>query len=131
MAPLVILVEFLVKPEFASKFGKLIAANAKASVEREPGCRRFDVLQSPAEPRDFWLYEIYDDEAAFDFHLKTRHFKAFAAAIEGQIEQRSLWRLGFNAGSPKPKSKAKAAAGPKARSPKLRKKTSKTARKVK
>lgn len=103
MAPLVILVEFVVKSDFVGKFSRLIATNAKASIEREPGCRRFDVLQGPANPQSFWLYEIYDDDAAFDAHLKSRHFKVFAAAIEGQIERRGLWRLGFHAGSPKPK----------------------------
>jgi len=95
MAPLVILVEFLIKPDFVQRFAKLIRANAKASVEREPGCRRFDVLLGPDDPCRFVLYEIYDDAAAFDRHLQTRHFKAFAAATEGQIEQRSVRRLGF------------------------------------
>jgi (4S)-4-hydroxy-5-phosphonooxypentane-2,3-dione isomerase len=101
MAPLVILVEFRVKPHFAERFGKLISANAKASVEREPGCQRFDVLVGPEDPRRFWLYEIYDDDAAFDHHLQSRHFKVFTEAIEGQIEERALWRLGFHCGTPK------------------------------
>ena len=136
MAPLVILVEFVVKPAFVARFSRLIAANAKASVEREPGCRRFDVLQGPASPQSFWLYEIYDDDAAFDAHLKSRHFKVFAAAIEGQLDGRSLWRLGFHAGSPKPKGRAKAAASAKARKPKAKgrkaaAKTKKTASKAK
>jgi autoinducer 2-degrading protein len=95
VVPLVILVEFLVKPDFVQRFARLIRANAKASVEREPGCRRFDVLLGPDDPRRFVLYEIYDDDAAFDRHLQTRHFKSFAAATEGQIEQRSIRRLGF------------------------------------
>jgi len=95
MAPLVILVEFVIKPDFVERFGRLIRANAKASVEREPGCRRFDVLLGPDDPRRFVLYEIYDDATAFDRHLQTRHFKTFAAATESQIEQRSVRRLGF------------------------------------
>ena len=95
MVPLVILVEFLVKPEFVSRFTRLIRANAKASLEREPGCRRFDVLLGPADPCRFVLYEIYDDAAAFDRHIETRHFKSFAAATEGQIVERSVRRLGF------------------------------------
>ena len=95
MVPLVILVEFLVKPDFVQRFARLISANAKASVEKEPGCRRFDVLLAPDDPCRFVLYEIYDDAAAFDRHIETRHFKAFAAATEGQIVERSVRRLGF------------------------------------
>ena len=44
MRPLVVLVELLVKPSFVAQFRDLIAVNARASLERELGCKRFDVL---------------------------------------------------------------------------------------
>jgi autoinducer 2-degrading protein len=92
---LALLVEFLVRPDFALRFGELVLANARASLEQEDGCRRFDVLVEPADGRRFVLYEIYADEAAFDAHLRSPHFHSFAAAIDGQIEERSMRRLGF------------------------------------
>ena len=95
MRPLVVLVEFLVKPSFVAQFRDLIAANAKTSLEREVGCKRFDVLVEPEEPRRFVLYEIYEDEAAFDEHLASSHYLSFADAIEDEIEQRSISRLAF------------------------------------
>jgi (4S)-4-hydroxy-5-phosphonooxypentane-2,3-dione isomerase len=95
MRPLVVLVEFLVKPSFITQFRDLIATNAKASLEREAGCKRFDVLFDPDEPRRFVLYEIYEDGAAFDEHLASSHYLSFADAIEGEIEQRSISRLAF------------------------------------
>ena len=95
MRPLVVLVELLVKPSFVPQFPELIAANAKTSLELEPGCKRFDVLLDPAEPRRFVLYEIYEDEAAFDEHLVSSHYLSFADAIEDEIEQRSVRRLAF------------------------------------
>lgn len=94
MKPLVVLVEFLVKPSFTEKFGELILANAMASLG-EIGCRRFDVLMASQEPGRFVLYEIYDDEAAFDLHVRTQHYRIFADAIEGEIEERSIRRLSF------------------------------------
>jgi (4S)-4-hydroxy-5-phosphonooxypentane-2,3-dione isomerase len=96
MRPLVVLVEFLVKPSFVGRFRDLISVNAEASLERERGCRRFDVLVDPKEPRRFVLYEIYDDEAAFDEHLASAHYRSFAAAIENEIEQRFVRRLAFS-----------------------------------
>ena len=96
MRPLVVLVEFLVTPNFVKRFGELIAANAQASLERESGCRRFDVLVDPKEPRRFVLYEIYDDNNAFDLHLRSAHYRSFAEAIEGEIEERSVRRLVFS-----------------------------------
>jgi len=45
--PVVVLVEFLVKAAFRKRFRELIGANARASLECERGCRRFDVLVDP------------------------------------------------------------------------------------
>ena len=96
MRPLVVLVEFLVKPSFIAQFRDLIAVNAKASLERELGCKRFDVLVESKEPRRFVLYEIYENEAAFDDHLVSSHYLSFADAVENQIEERSVRRLAFS-----------------------------------
>ena len=93
MRPLAVLVEFLVNPSFVAQFRDLIAANAKTSLKREIGCKRFDVLVDPEEPRRFVLYEIYENEAAFDEHLASSHYLSFADAIENEIEQRSVRRL--------------------------------------
>ena len=37
--------------------------DAKGSVNNEPGCLRFDVIQEGADPNRIWLYEVYVDEA--------------------------------------------------------------------
>jgi autoinducer 2-degrading protein len=103
MAPLVILVEFVVKLDFSESFAELVTTNARCSIEQEPGCRCFDVLRVPDDPRCFWLYEIYDDDAAFDGHLQAQHFKTFATAIDGQVETHRHWRLGFHNDSPAPR----------------------------
>lgn len=93
MRPLVVL---LVKPSFIAQFRDLMAVNAKASLEREVGCKRFDVLFDPEEPRRFVLYELYENQVAFDEHLASSHYLSFAEAIEGEIEQRSIGRLAFS-----------------------------------
>jgi quinol monooxygenase YgiN len=49
------------------------SANATATREREPGCRQFDVCTS-ADDGLVFLYEVYDDRAAFDAHLAAPHF---------------------------------------------------------
>ena len=40
----------------------------------EPACRLFIVHRAPDDPRTFYLYELYDDEAGFQAHLETAHF---------------------------------------------------------
>ena len=72
----VVTVVFKAKPEFRAQFRKAMVENAEASRTREPGCRQFDVCESP-DGAEIFLYEIYDDEAAFKAHLATDHFLRF------------------------------------------------------
>ena len=72
----VVTVVFIAKPEFRADFRKAMVENATASRTREPGCRQFDVCES-ADGSQIFLYEIYDDEAAFTTHLATDHFLRF------------------------------------------------------
>lgn len=79
MSPFVIVVEFQVRKGQMAAFRKLMDENARISCRDEPGCRRFDVLSSPKDPDHVLLYEIYDDRAAFEAHVKTGHFAVFNA----------------------------------------------------
>lgn len=73
----IVTVEFSVKPGQVAEFMPLMVENARASREAEPGCRQFDVCADPGAPHLVFLYEVYDDRAAFDAHLATEHFKSF------------------------------------------------------
>jgi autoinducer 2-degrading protein len=57
-------------------------------VQTEPGCMRFDVLQSRKDPRRFMLYELYRDDAALDAHRRTPHFLEYSAKIQDLTEHR-------------------------------------------
>lgn len=46
----------------------------KQETLKEPGNIAYLVHQSPTEPRRFFLYEQYLDEAAMDEHRASRHF---------------------------------------------------------
>ena len=39
----------------------------------EPGCRQFTIHRSTEDPRLFFLYEQYEDEAAFAAHAASEH----------------------------------------------------------
>lgn len=82
---LVVTVDFRIKPQFVDAFRKEMVANARASREREPGCRRFDVAYSPADPTLVYLYELYDDAAAFQQHVLSEHFRHFDAAVASWV----------------------------------------------
>ena len=86
----VIVVDFKVKSGQMAAFRKLIDDNARASVKDEPGCIRFDVCANRKDVDRILLYEIYDDRAAFDAHLKTRHFAVFNEASAPLVADKSV-----------------------------------------
>lgn len=90
---LVILVRFRVEAGQMAAFLDHLARNAAASVADEPGCRRFDVLTAEAGGDEVVLYEIYDSPAAFEAHLQTPHFAAFAASTKPLVLSSSVERL--------------------------------------
>jgi (4S)-4-hydroxy-5-phosphonooxypentane-2,3-dione isomerase len=85
----VLVVSIRVKPGKDRQFLAAIEANAAASLRDEPGCRRFDVLRDNADPRHYLLYELYDDEAAFQAHRNMPHFPVWrrvaAECVDEQI----------------------------------------------
>jgi (4S)-4-hydroxy-5-phosphonooxypentane-2,3-dione isomerase len=86
----VITVEFDVVAAQFETFLRLMADNAEASRRDEPGCKRFDVCRPRDSENRVFLYEIYDDEAAFQAHLQTGHFKSFATATKDMITARKI-----------------------------------------
>jgi quinol monooxygenase YgiN len=92
MSALVVLVEIALNDGAAEAFAPLIRANAAASLT-EPGCRRFDVCTDPAESGRVVLYEIYDDEAAFQAHMRTPHYLDFAVSAKPLIASLGVRRL--------------------------------------
>ena len=41
----------------------------------EPGCVRYEVLQDEDDPATICLYEVFEDEAAFQAHRAADHYK--------------------------------------------------------
>jgi len=76
---------FKIREGDMAAFLPLMTENASASLKSEPACRQFDVCTDPARPDEVFLYELYDDEAAFQSHLKTTHFKSFDGAVADMI----------------------------------------------
>jgi quinol monooxygenase YgiN len=74
----VLLVNIRIKAENVDRFMKGIGENARAA-RKEPGCRQFEVLVDPKDRTKVVLFEVYDDEKAFEAHQATAHFKKYVA----------------------------------------------------
>jgi quinol monooxygenase YgiN len=66
--------------------------NGAASVH-EPGCRDFIITVSQKDPNHVFIFEIYDDAAAFEAHRQTVHFKKYAATSKDMIAKRDAHPL--------------------------------------
>jgi (4S)-4-hydroxy-5-phosphonooxypentane-2,3-dione isomerase len=89
----VLVVNIRVKPEHADKFMQALKVNA-GEARKEPGCRQFDVLVDPNDRTKLMLYEVYDDESAFEAHQQTPHFKKYLAEAVPLLasRERSVWK---------------------------------------
>ena len=88
-----LVVEYHIRPDFVADFEAAIEANARTSRETEPGCRQFDVCRDPADPSLFFLYELYDDEAAINAHLQSSHFLSMDSATRDWVATKAVRRL--------------------------------------
>jgi len=74
--------------EVAAVFGKLTEESRK-----EPGCVMYVVHRHKTEPRRFFIYEQYKDDAGLEAHRAAPHFLQFARKelpriadrVEGQL----------------------------------------------
>jgi len=81
----VVCVDFEIEPGQTEVFMAAVRTNAEQSFNQEVGCQQFDVCQDRQFPNSIFLYEVYDDEAAFEIHKLTPHFGTFNQAIGGIV----------------------------------------------
>ena len=89
----VLQVQIRIKPENVNAFMHKLRANA-AAARKEKGCRQFDVNVDPGDPTHVMLYEVYDDERAFEAHQQEPHFKKYIAEAVPLLasRERIIWR---------------------------------------
>lgn len=78
------------EPAHRDKLEAALLANARNAIEREPGCRRFDVLRDAVDGAAFTLYEIYDSPAAHRAHLEFAHYAEYRLLVDPWIRSRRV-----------------------------------------
>lgn len=76
----VTIVQVRVRPEHVQHFIDASRPNHAGSV-REPGNRRFDILQSVDDPGRFVLYEAYASAADAAVHKNTAHYQTWRDTV--------------------------------------------------
>lgn len=70
-----ILVQFDVEPPHRNTLLDSLRSDRGACLREEPGTVRFDILEDASDPRRLFLYEVYEDEAAFEAHKQRSPYK--------------------------------------------------------
>ena len=86
----VVIVEFIIKPEFAARFRERVQQQARDSLELESECHVFDVCIDPARDDCVLLYEVYSERGAFDAHRESAHFIDFDNRVRDWVESRQV-----------------------------------------
>jgi len=74
------------KPEYADKL--LLELNRLVAASRqEPGNRRYDLFREVDGRPGFHVYEIYDDQLAYEAHQASEHYHAFREKIGGWLSE--------------------------------------------
>jgi quinol monooxygenase YgiN len=74
------------------KFMEVAKENAVASA-KDPGCREFSIMASKDDPHHIMFFEVYDNEAALEFHRNTEHFKKYQAVTRDMPIKRDVKRF--------------------------------------
>ena len=97
MARVGIIVEFTIKPGCWPDFDKIMREHARRTLETEPGCERFDVMQPvsdagvPDESK-LMLCEVYASDEDFAAHARQPRLLEVRAATGPLLAGRVLTR---------------------------------------
>ena len=81
----VLCVTVQITPEHRVAFMEAMLDNARGSVNNEPGCLRFDVLQDDSNPDRICLYEVYRDDAAIEAHRQAPHYLRYRQMVQDRL----------------------------------------------
>jgi quinol monooxygenase YgiN len=77
--------EFTVKPGCEDRAAELLRTLTE-QVRREPGNVVFYPYTHESNPNEYFVFEVYRDEAAFQEHITADHGRVFNAELRDLIE---------------------------------------------
>ena len=83
---MILYAEFTAKQGSESQVETLISGLAE-QVRREPGNTEFSVYRERDNPRKFFVFEQYLDEASFDAHISAEYGLIFNQQLSSLIEE--------------------------------------------
>jgi (4S)-4-hydroxy-5-phosphonooxypentane-2,3-dione isomerase len=100
-----------IQPDKVDAFIAAVRLDGLGSTHEEPGCLRFDVYQNIHKPDELYLYEVYVNKTAFEYHTRTPHIAKWRESVKdwyageriGGRRGRNVWppdNWGWSSGKP-------------------------------
>jgi len=100
-----------VQPDKVDAFIAAGTLDGLGSTREEPGCLRFDIYQNIHKPSELYLYEVYVNKTAFEYHTRTPHIAKWRETVKdwyagertGARRGRNVWppdNWGWSSGKP-------------------------------
>ena len=86
----VVVVFLEAEPGREAELRAALRMHAASGIEKEPGCRRYDISVDPLEGASFLLYQVYEDEAAYLAHRELPHYADFRILTDPWVRTRSV-----------------------------------------
>jgi len=77
MSQIALFVDFEIYPEQINAFNTLIRNHAAGTLAEEAGCLTFAIGVDQDAPTHYWLYELYEDIDALEFHRNSSRLIRF------------------------------------------------------
>ena len=87
-----LMVEFEVKSERRTEFLSLMLEHASLTLNAEPGCEQFDVLDPKDNSQTVFLYERYCDDAALEEHMNSALLASTRGSYDDMITRKRVVR---------------------------------------
>jgi quinol monooxygenase YgiN len=88
--PLVRIAEIEVDPPQLEAYKTALKAEIAASINVEPGVLTLLAVSVKGHPTQIRIFETYADQAAYEAHLQTPHFKKYKSETQGMVKSLKL-----------------------------------------
>jgi len=89
-APLTRVAELAIDPAHLQEFKLALHEGIETSVHTEPGVLALYAVSLKENPSLVLVFEMYKDEAAYDSHRETAHFKKFSEITGKMVRSRKF-----------------------------------------
>ncbi len=92
MAKLTVVAKVVAKKDSVEKV-KSELLKLTAPTRREDGCIDYRLHQDNNDPAVFIFYENWESLDSLEQHMNSPHFKAYVAAVEGLLDDKSVYKM--------------------------------------